>query len=71
MRTLRPFDYFEPAAIEEATKLLSKYGERLMHRRKRDRDDSTEWRVHFQDQKYGDGGGYRAEKERGDESRVG
>jgi len=28
MRTLKPFDYFEPATIEEATKLLAKWGDK-------------------------------------------
>ena len=28
MRPLKPFDYFEPATLEEATTLLSKYGDR-------------------------------------------
>ena len=28
MRTLRPFDYFEPGTVEEAVQLLSTYGEK-------------------------------------------
>ena len=28
MRTLKAFGYFEPATIQEATKLLSKYGDK-------------------------------------------
>jgi carbon-monoxide dehydrogenase medium subunit len=28
MRTLKPFDYFEPTTVHEATKLLSKYGDK-------------------------------------------
>ncbi len=28
MRTLKPFDYFEPATVQEATELLSKHGEK-------------------------------------------
>jgi carbon-monoxide dehydrogenase medium subunit len=28
MHTLKPFDYFEPATVQEATRLLSKYGDK-------------------------------------------
>ena len=28
MRTLKPFDYFEPETVQEATKLLSKRGKK-------------------------------------------